>query len=759
MASTEFLSSKVVILEEEPKVPAIAALASAVVLGCGVTERGKIADAQLSTSFDQWVDLWGGFTADADLALASYGFYQNGGLFFWTVRTVHFTDINTPASATAAASTGMLQTAGTADSAGKVTGTNALPVPLEDGDTLDITTELGGPTTATFNGGTGKASTGGAGPYNLSGGETVIVKVGPAATAPTQTLSIGAGFIVTPGSATRAEVAAALNAVINGAKVTDDTTAVKIETDQAGSGARLEIIGGTALGVAPLLDFTVGVYAGTGNVADLANPTASEIEAVVEGAVSNVAVSQESGGEMSIETLTVGASAWVRVEATSTADGKFGFDNTQHTGADATPEDTLKVDGKTPGAFGDKISTVVADATSGTAAEFNFQVLSDGVVTETFPNVTMDDSAANYVEKVVNNANFGSKLIAVTDQGLAYSALLKRPANGTSSTLTGGDDGLTGIVDIDYLGSSAGPTGLHCFDRVSGGRILIVPGKATPAIHQGMLTYAETTRLGSMFCVLDPPEGYTAEQMVTYVETTASLLERSEFGAIYWPRIKIPNPSTAVFGDDDAIAVAPSGHIAGLMARNDGRNGGVYEQPAGTLSNWGVISGMLGVEDDPGGAEEHQVLDEGKRDLIYPKRINPITKLEGTTWHIDGSRTLKSTGNFPSVAERRGAIHIEQTIKAGLIVLKHRPNNKANRALANRIITAFLLREMAKNAFRSTNPDEAFYVNTSDAINTPADEFAGVMNIKLGLAMNKPTEFIPVVVSQDTRAYVESLGV
>ena len=37
-----------------------------------------------------------------------------------------------------------------------------------------------------------------------------------------------------------------------------------------------------------------------------------------------------------------------------------------------------------------------------------------------------------------------------------------------------------------------------------------------------------------------------------------------------------------------------------------------------------------------------------KRDLVYPKRINPLTTGPGMPRYIDGSRTLKSTGNFPS---------------------------------------------------------------------------------------------------------------
>jgi hypothetical protein len=35
------------------------------------------------------------------------------------------------------------------------------------------------------------------------------------------------------------------------------------------------------------------------------------------------------------------------------------------------------------------------------------------------------------------------------------------------------------------------------------------------------------------------------------------------------------------------------------------------------------------------------VLEERKRDLVYPKRINPLTTGPGLPRYIDGSRTLK----------------------------------------------------------------------------------------------------------------------
>jgi hypothetical protein len=233
--------------------------------------------------------------------------------------------------------------------------------------------------------------------------------------------------------------------------------------------------------------------------------------------------------------------------------------------------------------------------------------------------------------------------------------------------------------------------------------------------------------------------------MVTYVEDTAGLINLSEFGAIFWPRLEVLNPSKGVFGDTATIYTAPSGYVAGVFARTDAsKDGGVYEPPAGT--EVGLVRGCLGFESD-------EVLDEEKRDLIYPKRINPITTTRGEGKYIDGVYTLKGNGNFPTIAERRGVIFIEQSIKDGIQFARHRNNDADLRAQLTRTCEAFLLVQMKNSAFRSKVPSEAFSVDFGEALNPPASIFANRVNGRIGLATQKPAEFILMTYSQDTRAF------
>ena len=94
--SAQLLSSKVVIVEEEPSVRGIPTAPTSVTGAVGITKRGPVGEATLCSSFEEYQQIFGGFTADSDLALAAMGFFENGGSQLWVVRTVHHTDVSDP---------------------------------------------------------------------------------------------------------------------------------------------------------------------------------------------------------------------------------------------------------------------------------------------------------------------------------------------------------------------------------------------------------------------------------------------------------------------------------------------------------------------------------------------------------------------------------------------------------------------------------------------------------------------------------------
>jgi uncharacterized protein len=743
------LSSKTVIQEEPPNLISIPALPTSVTAIVAVTERGPD-EAVLVTSKEEWNAIFGGFTADAqDGPLFVDGFYAAGGQFLWTKRVFHYTDILDSGTNTGVRASTTFQTTGFAPTSGSVTGSNPAPFDLAPGDTIVASVDGNPNDTATFLATQASVTSALTETFALSDGQTLTFEVD---NGPVQTVIFNTAEFVNIALATAAEVAAVINAEAVGVQATVAGGAVVITSDTFGTDSDLDTFGGTALAV---LGFTGLSDTGTGNVGDINAVSFAEVKAVLEAALTSgagVTVTQEVGGEITISSNTTGAASSIAVDATSTADDEMGFDNATHSGSNGAADDTLTVDGKDRGAYANALSISIEAPTNGDADSFNLVVLEGSIVRESFANLkigTANAASPQYVETVINDPNNGSALIQVTDELSVAPANDNLPAI-TSQNLTGGDDGLTGLVDVDFIGDSTTETGLHGFDTKKGIRILCVPGRATAGVQNATLSYAEVTRNGSMFVVLDPPANLSATQMITYVETTASLLESSEFGAIYWPRVKILNPNATVFGNDENIVVAPSGIICGVYARTDAsQEGGIYQPPAGIER--GILTGVVGFETD-------DVLKEEVRDLVFPKRVNPLTTDDGLPRFIDGPLTLKSTGNFPTVAERRGVIHIEQSIVIGTAFARHSNNDATLRARFERTVRAFLTEQMRVGAFRSRNPATAFSVDVGPGLNTEAVIFAGKLIARIGLATQKPALFIIIRVSQDTRALEEEIA-
>lgn len=375
------------------------------------------------------------------------------------------------------------------------------------------------------------------------------------------------------------------------------------------------------------------------------------------------------------------------------------------------------------------VRVTVKDATSAVATEFNLEIEQDGVIVEQYPNLTRTTTASNYALTVVNAA---SNLVV-----LSAGAGTARPVNITVS--------LAGGTAVTEDATAVNGSGISALDTESP-TILIAPDSTATSTHNALITYAETTRNREMVALLDPPAGQTASGMITAKD---AISPASEQAAIYWPRIKIPNPSKATFGTADTLTVTPSGAVAGVIARNDGLTlAGPWNQPAG------VEDGRLfGVVD----LETTDVLKESQRDLVFPKRINPITALKGFGIFIDGARTLKGDGNFPSLGERRGVSYVEVTLKTGLQFARHKNNTRSLRDQVYRTVTGFMIEQMRRGAFASTVPAKAFFVDTSDQLNSALVRAQGKLIVRVGMATNKPAEFIVIRIAQDTRAIEEEL--
>lgn len=722
-------ASRVDVEEEEPRVRGIPSAPTSVFGAVGVAERGPVGKAVLCTSPDRYREVFGGFTPESDLALAAMGFFENGGGQLWCVRTVHHTDPGDPATATGVRSSGLLVGPGAAGPA-VVIGA-ALPLHLEDGDELVFALSGGPDLVVAFRGSPAFVATTETGPFTLADGQTLRLVVDDGRE---QTVAFEAADFADISAATLTEVTAVLNAQTYACKAIADGGGLEIVSDTEGRSASIQVTGGDAN---TELGFPTDRREGHGNVDDRRAVTVAEVRAAVSAIVADIEVVADDAGRLGLRTAATGSGASLQVRA-ATAAG-FGLDTDLHEGRDSAAAPAVRIEGRDPGTYADRLTVAVSPSSE--AGAFRLSVLEEGTVRESHPVVSLDPGSTSYIERVLAES---SRLIRATDLGLPGVAVLEPQ----SVALRGGDDGLTGLSDLDFIGDRAGKTGLHALDIVRDLAVLLVPGRASAPMHNAMIRYCEVDRKGFVFAVLDPPAGKSAVEMTDYVEREAGLYQLSEHAAIYWPRLVILNPNRGRLGLDREIVVPPSGVVCGVYARTDGsKDGGVYEPPAG--EEVGRMFGVLGVENE-------EVLDEELRGLVFDKRINPL--MADGVRYIDGARTLKSNGNFPSVSERRGVIFIERSVKAGLGFARHRNNDERLRAQVWRTVSAFLLTQMDNGAFRSRVPSKAFFVDVSDKLNNARVIFAGKLLVRMGLATQKPAEFVGLLVSQDTRAIEQELA-
>src|SRR3979490_1276907 len=85
--SNQLLASKVVVVEEEPRLRHITALPTRTLGGIGITERGPVGQPALVTSFEDFVATFGCFTSNSALALAASAFFENAGQVSGVSRT------------------------------------------------------------------------------------------------------------------------------------------------------------------------------------------------------------------------------------------------------------------------------------------------------------------------------------------------------------------------------------------------------------------------------------------------------------------------------------------------------------------------------------------------------------------------------------------------------------------------------------------------------------------------------------------------
>jgi len=301
----------------------------------GSAEKGYTDRAVFCSSFQQFVNNYGGSYRGSHLYQAVRYFFKQGGTRCYIARAV---------GAGADPAYGNLQNLGSEPASATVISANASPFNLEPGDSLDVEVDGGAPQSFVFT----------AAPAEVTGSAfdgvglnalTVILSVDGT---PDQTLLING----IPDPATVEEVAAYLNGVISLAKVTVSGGFIRITSDSAGTAASVEIVGGTAL---TKLGLTAATTYGTGNVPLIDAVTAATAVSVINLTLTGATATATTTGKVQIQSTSLGATATIQVMVSTTATA-FGFDNVVHYGSAASFQNALMITANSEGAWGNQLS-------------------------------------------------------------------------------------------------------------------------------------------------------------------------------------------------------------------------------------------------------------------------------------------------------------------------------------------------------------------------------------------------------------------
>ncbi|MFF4588248.1 phage tail sheath family protein [Streptomyces sp. NPDC001388] len=380
------------------------------------------------------------------------------------------------------------------------------------------------------------------------------------------------------------------------------------------------------------------------------------------------------------------------------------------------------------------LSVEVADAEGeGPAERFKLIVKDGDRAVETF-DVSAKKGNRSYV---VTQVKERSKLITVAEA--APAAQLARPENQTvalpaasapaAPAVPAADEPVT-VGPAQYLGDSADRTGFGGLEAVDEVSMVAVPDlmaayqrgaidlEAVKAVQLGLIAHCEL--MGDRVAVIDPPPGLNARQIRVWRQETAGY--DSKYAALYYPWIKSFDPASG-----QARLIPPSGHVAGVWARNDSERG-VHKAPANE-----VVRGAVDLEIQ---------ITRGEQDLLNPIGVNCIRAFPGRGIRVWGARTLSSDPAWRYLNVRRYFNYLEESILIGTQWVVFEPNDHALWARIRRNVSAFLVNEWRAGALFGARPEEAFYVKCDEETNPPESVDVGRVVCEIGIAPVKPAEFV-----------------
>lgn len=398
----------------------------------------------------------------------------------------------------------------------------------------------------------------------------------------------------------------------------------------------------------------------------------------------------------------------------------------------------LRITAANPGAWGNRLRLAVdldtADLTDETLFNLTVELLDENdraTTSETYRNLSVDPESPRFATTILEQ----SSLLVRTGGEMPDVAPGATPEDGI--LLSGGQDG--GPIEVEHItgpGMQDEKEGLYQLEDVDLFNLMVIP-PLTPdtdvpeALWTDALAYCRARRA---MLVIDPPSAWTRpDQAITGIETMGAL--RDPNSVIYFPRVRAADP----LRDNLLETFAPSGIMAGLMARTDAERG-VWKAPAG------LEASLRGVR-----AFSYPLID-GEVGQLNPLGVNCLQTRPAAGPVAWGARTLFGDDRLASewkyLPVRRLALMIEESLYRGTQFAVFEPNDRPLWQQLRLAAGTFMDNLFRRGAFQGATPDEAYFVKCDDETTTQADIDLGIVNLDVGFRPLKPAEFIVIRIRQ-----------
>lgn len=229
---------------------------------------------------------------------------------------------------------------------------------------------------------------------------------------------------------------------------------------------------------------------------------------------------------------------------------------------------------------------------------------------------------------------------------------IDNPADLDDTNLTGGDDGLSGLDDDDWIGNAASRIGLYAFDDIDDAFGLACPESTSPSVVAAGIAYCENREDMVFYC--EPPSTVdAADEAIDFRLGQGSWSHsafNSSYGSMYFGRPKIRSAKT-----NEIVDISLVGDVFGVHAYSDAKSE-VWFAPAGLQR--GRIPNTLGVHYNVGTPGRSSEMDD-----LVNNQINPIVDFSDEGTVIWGEQTLqRAPSALQSLHIRRLLIYMRKAL-------------------------------------------------------------------------------------------------